>query len=145
MHRLYWVGQLKPRRESHPRWLLFFHVDWAPEILETIKSVEISFGGHCVYPSYDRLRAWSCSDTYCIVPVALVTLEYVFNKLKCYAQDRRPTMTRPGTLPQVSDWSLDVTVNFLKRHPHRHYMSTVTIALLYIALPCFETPAVYPS
>jgi hypothetical protein len=51
VHRLYWVGQLKTRSDCHPRWLLFFHVDWAPEILEAIKTVEVPFGKHCVYLS----------------------------------------------------------------------------------------------
>ena len=75
-----------------------------------------------------------------------VTLEYVFHKLNglnCYAQDRRPIRPPPGTLQKVSSWSLDVTLNLLRRHQHRHYMSTLAIALLYIALPCFETTAVY--
>ena len=46
MHRLYWVRQLRTRNERHPRWLLFFHVDWAPEILEAMKIVEVPFGKH---------------------------------------------------------------------------------------------------
>ena len=48
MNRLYWIGQLKTRSERHPRWLLFFHVDWAPEIIEAMKSIENPFGEHCV-------------------------------------------------------------------------------------------------
>ena len=48
MRRLYWVGQFETRSERQPRWPLFFHVDWAPEVLEAIKSIEIPFGEHCV-------------------------------------------------------------------------------------------------
>ena len=54
------------------------------------------------------------------------------NGLNCYAQDRKPTGL------QVCNWSLDVPVDFLRRHSHRHYLSALTIALLYITLPCLE-------
>ena len=46
MHRLYWIRQFRIRNEHHPRWLLFFHVDWASEILEAMKVVEVPFGKH---------------------------------------------------------------------------------------------------
>jgi len=109
---LYWVGQLKIRSERHPRWLLFFDVDWAPEILEAMKSVEVSSA-----------------------PLDFVLY---FNKPNGLAQDRRPAEPQPGTFLQVANWSLSVPVYLLRRNPYRHYVSTLTIALLYIALPCLE-------
>jgi hypothetical protein len=68
----------------------------------------------------------------------LAPLEYVsfFNKLNglnCYAQDCKPAGL------EVCNWSLDVPVDLLRRHSHRHYLSALTIALIYITLLCFET------
>ncbi|KAN0138390.1 hypothetical protein V8E53_003853 [Lactarius tabidus] len=107
---LYWVGQLKTRSDCHPRWLLFFHVDWAPEILEAIKTVKVPFA-----------------------PLEYVSFFNKLNGLNCYAQDCKPVGL------EVCNWSLDVPVDLLRRHSHRHYLSALTIALIYITLLCFET------
>jgi hypothetical protein len=121
---LYCVGQLKTRNERNPRWLLFFHVDWAPEILEALTSVETPFAPPEYVSFFDKLN---------------------HDGLSCYAQDCKPAGPQPGsgTFLQVFNWSLDVPVNLLldllRRHSHRHYLSALTIAVLYITLPCFET------
>ncbi|KAF8268199.1 hypothetical protein EI94DRAFT_1205969 [Lactarius quietus] len=107
---LYWIGQVKTQSGRQSRWLLFFHLDWAPDILDAVKSVGIP----CEYALYLKK----------------------FNGLNCCAQLAEP---RLRTL-QDSDWS---PVDFLRRHPRRHYLSTLTIAFLYIALLYFERSSLF--
>lgn len=137
MHRLYWVRQLRTRNERHPRWLLFFHIDWAPEILEAMKIVEVPFGKHRAYPSlidYHRdLPLIPIVHLHCdlLAPKTYVSFFNKLNCLNCYAQDRKPAGLK------VCNWSF-VPVELLRRHLHRHYLSALTIALIYITLTCFE-------
>ena len=140
VHRLYWVGQFGTRSKRQPRWPLFFHVDWTPEILEAMKCLELPFGEHYVYPSYNS-RLVAQSPLLISIAVLLALVEHVLysNKLNghnYYAQDSRPAGLPPGTF--LHNWLLDAAVDLLRR-PHRNYMSPLTMALLFITLPLLES------